>query len=79
MNIEILTPEETLFSGETKLVKVPGKSGSFELLNKHAAIVSTLEKGEIKVIDTDNKEHIINILSGVVECNNNKVTILAEK
>ena len=50
MNLDIITPDKTVYSGEIKLIKVPGSQGSFEVLKDHAPIVSSLEKGEVKVI-----------------------------
>ena len=49
MKLEILTPETTLFNNEVKSVQVPGKSGSFEMLNNHMPIVSSLNEGVITV------------------------------
>lgn len=40
MIVEIITPEEKLFAGETSMVRVPGTLGSFQILNNHAPIVS---------------------------------------
>ena len=54
MNLEIITPEKQLFSGEIKSVKFPGTIGGFEVLNNHAPIISTLAKGEIIVKKTNN-------------------------
>ncbi len=51
MQLEIITPEKKIYTGDIKLVQVPGSKGSFEILNNHAPIISTLEKGEIKIID----------------------------
>ena len=48
MKVEIITPEKKLYSGEANLVKVPGTKGSFEILTKHAPLISTLEKGTNK-------------------------------
>ena len=55
MHLEIITPEKKLFVGEVKLVQVPGSKGSFELLNNHAPIISTLENGQVKIVDKENK------------------------
>ena len=49
MNLEILTPEKKLFSDEVYGVQLPGVSGSFEVLDKHAPLVSSLKSGRIKV------------------------------
>ncbi len=78
MFLEIITPDEKIFSGEVTLVKLPGSKGSFEILNNHAPIVSTLEKGEIKVIESSSKESLFKINGGVIECSANKIIVLAE-
>ena len=79
MIVEILTLEEVLLSKEVKSVIVPGKSGSFEMLDNHAPIISILEKGTIKVTDINNEATSIKLSGGSVEMSNNKLTILAEK
>jgi len=77
VKVEILTPDKKLYSGEADLVKVPGSKGSFEILTKHAPIISTLEKGQIKIIEKDNKPVFFDISGGVVEVHKNIITILA--
>lgn len=80
MQLEILTPENKLFDGEVYGVQLPGIDGLFELLDKHAAIVSALGNGEIKILQQKDKdgEHY-NISGGFVEMLNNKATVLVEK
>ena len=78
MFIEIITVEKKLYSGEIKLVQVPGSKGSFEILKNHAPIISTLDKGRIKVLDTEGKQEFFEISSGVIEAANNKIVVLAE-
>ena len=77
MKLEIITPEKRLFDGKVKRVKVPGASGSFEILNNHAPIISTLTKGTIKVITETDKKELIDIDSGIVEVKANTISILA--
>jgi F-type H+-transporting ATPase subunit epsilon len=79
MNLEILTPEKKLFSGEVYGVLMPGVSGAFEVLDKHAPLVSALKAGRVKVL-RDKQNHIANfdIQGGFVEVLNNRVTLLAE-
>jgi F-type H+-transporting ATPase subunit epsilon len=50
MNIAILTPEKEIFRGVIKSVKVPGTLGQFQVLNNHAPIVSSLEKGKVEIV-----------------------------
>lgn len=79
MHLEIVSPEKKIYEGEVKLVKVPGTQGSFEILLNHAPIISTLEKGEVKIIDINNSETFFEIDGGIIEVNHNKITLLAEK
>lgn len=78
MQLEIVTPDEKVFEGEVKLVQLPGTTGSFEILNNHSPIISTLKNGKIKVTGADNSNQSFEIKSGVVELQNNKIIILAE-
>jgi F-type H+-transporting ATPase subunit epsilon len=79
MTLEILTPERKLFSGDVYGVQMPGISGSFEVLDKHAPLVSALKAGRIKVL-RDKHAHLAyyEIGGGFVEVLNNKVTVLVE-
>ena len=79
MTLEILTPERKLFSGEVYGVQMPGISGSFEVLDKHAPLVSALKAGRVKVLrDKQNHTAAYDIQGGFVEVLNNKVTVLVE-
>jgi F-type H+-transporting ATPase subunit epsilon len=79
MTLEILTPEKKLFSGDVYGVQMPGISGSFEVLDKHAPLVSALKAGRVKVL-RDRQAHTTSydIQGGFVEVLNNKVTVLVE-
>jgi F-type H+-transporting ATPase subunit epsilon len=79
MTLEILTPERKLFSGEVYGVQMPGISGSFEVLDKHAPLVSALKAGRVKVLrDKANHTASFDIQGGFVEVLNNKATVLVE-
>ncbi|MDN3607008.1 FoF1 ATP synthase subunit delta/epsilon [Kaistella yonginensis] len=93
MNIKILTPEFVIFEGDVKSVLLPGKNGEFHIMKDHAAIVTSLNGGKIKVYTDqikeeysqhftreNEKESVFSFVmkSGVVEFSNNKGIILAE-
>lgn len=79
MYIEIITPDKTIFDGEVKNVRIPGKKGSFQVLSDHAPIVSTLDKGPIIIVGMDNSETIFEADGGVVELRKNKIILLVER
>lgn len=78
MKIEIITPDKKIFDGEIKSVRVPGKKGSFQVLKDHAPIISTLEKGLVRMVDLENTEIIYEISGGVIEVKANKIILLAD-
>jgi F-type H+-transporting ATPase subunit epsilon len=78
MKIDIITPEKSIFSGEAKGIVLPGTSGYFELLDKHAPLIASLKEGTIKLIGTDDKSQNMNIKGGFVECINNTVSVMVE-
>ena len=79
MHLEILTPEKKLFTGEVYGVQMPGVSGSFEVLDHHAPMVSALKAGRLKVLK-DKQHHVefYDIQGGFVEVLNNNVSVLVE-
>lgn len=78
MILEILTPERKVFSGEVYGVLLPGIDGSFEVLEKHAPLVSALKAGKLKVRKDKNSSSFYTIQSGFVEVINNTTTVLVE-
>ena len=79
MNLEILTPEKKLFSDDVFGVQLPGVTGLFEVLDKHAPLISALKNGRIKVLkDKNNHLAFFDIQSGFVEVISNNVTVLVE-
>ncbi len=93
MNIKILTPEYVVFEGEVKSVLLPGTAGEFHIMKNHAAVVSSLGYGKVKLYTQEiseeyakyftkenDKESVFSypIKSGVVEFNHDKGIILAD-
>lgn len=80
MNLEILTPERKLFSGDVYGVQLPGVMGLFEVLEKHAPLVAALKAGRLKVLKDKNNNNLAfyEIQGGFVEVLNNRVTVLVE-
>ncbi|AKD58170.1 ATP synthase F1 subunit epsilon [Spirosoma radiotolerans] len=77
MTVDIITPDRKVFSGEANAVTFPGTQGQFQVLNNHAPLVSTLDKGQI-VVQTASGQQTFTVDGGVVEVLQNKVLVLAE-
>ncbi|KJF43984.1 MULTISPECIES: ATP synthase F1 subunit epsilon [Draconibacterium] len=78
MHLEIITPDKKVFEGEVKLIQLPGSKGGFEILKNHAPIISTLEKGVLKIIEKSGEEQHFEVDGGVIENKANKIIVLVE-
>jgi F-type H+-transporting ATPase subunit epsilon len=78
MYLEIITPEKLLFEGEITIIKLPGTLGSFEIMQNHESIISTLMQGKIKVKETNGIISYFEISGGLVEVSHNKIKVLVE-
>jgi F-type H+-transporting ATPase subunit epsilon len=75
--LEIISPVKIVFQGEVKSVTIPGTTGSFQVLQNHAPLISTFSIGKIK-IEKDSEEIEYSTGGGVFEVKNNKSVVLAQ-
>lgn len=78
MKVKITKPDSTVFEGDAKLIQLPGSGGLFEIMNNHAPIISSLGKGNLRIIDNDDHEHTFDIRGGVVKGQQNDILILVQ-
>ena len=80
MQLDILSPERKVFSGEVYGIQLPGKQGSFEVLENHAPLIAALGKGKMKVLKDKamSQTETYEISGGFVEVMHNKTSVLIE-
>jgi F-type H+-transporting ATPase subunit epsilon len=75
--IEITTPEKLVVSKQADFAEVPGKDGYIGILPGHAALLSELGSGEVKVT-SGGKSESFNVSGGYLEVRDNHVRVLAD-
>jgi len=75
--LEIVTPEKMAFSGKVEDVTIPGSEGEFGVLRGHAALLSSIDVGELN-FTKDGKKTFYAVNTGYTEVTSGKVTILVE-
>ena len=78
MHVEIVTHDQKVFAGEVTSAQFPGSAGSFQVLDNHAPLISTLDRGRIVLRMANQTERVIVVDGGVVEVSHNQVVVLAE-
>ena len=77
MHLEIITPDQKVFEGEVESATFPGSDGSFQILNNHAPLISSLAKGDLIYVNNEGTHNLV-VDGGVVEVLNNNIIVLAE-
>ncbi|MBM2815328.1 MAG: H+transporting two-sector ATPase delta/epsilon subunit [Ignavibacteria bacterium] len=78
LQVDIITPQKVIYSGEAESVTLPGSKSPFQVLINHAPIVSSLDNGKVKVVETGGKSHSFSTTDGFAEVAKNKVSVLVE-
>ena len=78
LKLKIVSPEKVEFDGEVVSVTVPGTMGMFEILENHAPIISSLEKGTVVRETPDGTKTEIHVSGGFVEVHKNQVSVCVE-
>lgn len=77
LKLKIVSPESIVYQGEAESVLVPGTLGSFEILNDHAPIISTLVEGRVEYANAEGKQQL-DVKGGFVEVQKNEVRLCVE-
>lgn len=78
MKVKITKPDSTVYEGEAKLIQLPGTGGLFEILQNHAPIISSLQKGTIRLVMDSDETKTFDIRGGVVKGQQNDILILVQ-
>ena len=77
LQLKIVSPEKVEYDGAAERILVPGTMGQFEILNDHAPIISTLQKGTVEYFNREGKSSL-EIQGGFVEVQKNQVSLCVE-
>jgi len=78
IQVDIVSAEGEIHSGEATMVFVPAKMGEIGIAPRHAPLLTALNPGEVRVLDADGKEHFFYITGGMLEVQPHLVTVLAD-
>ena len=78
IQVDIVSAEGEIHSGEARMVFAPAKMGEIGIAPRHAPLLTALNPGEIRVEDTEGNEHLYYITGGMLEVQPHLVTVLAD-
>ncbi|HEY1282876.1 MAG TPA: F0F1 ATP synthase subunit epsilon [Steroidobacteraceae bacterium] len=78
IQVDIVSAEGQIFSGEAKMVFAPASQGDVGIAPRHAPLLTLLKAGEVRVQTPDGQEQVFFVGGGALEVQPNKVTVLAD-
>jgi F-type H+-transporting ATPase subunit epsilon len=78
IKVDVVSAEQSLFSGEAKFVSLPGESGELGVLPGHTPLITRVRPGTVKIVMPDDSEETIFVAGGLLEIQPNHVTVLSD-
>jgi F-type H+-transporting ATPase subunit epsilon len=78
IHVDVVSAEESIFSGEAKFVALPGEAGELGILPGHVPLISRIKPGSVRIELKDGGEELVFVAGGVLEVQPHKVTVLSD-
>ena len=79
MHVDVVSAEESIFSGEASFVALPGEAGELGIFPKHTPLITRIRPGAVRITLADSKqEEFVFVAGGILEIQPNLVTVLAD-
>lgn len=78
IHVDVVSAEESIFSGEAKFVALPGESGELGILPRHVPLITRIKAGSVRIELPDGSEEFIFVAGGILEVQPDCVTVLSD-
>ena len=79
IHVDVVSAEESIFSGEAKFVALPGEAGELGILPQHTPLITRIKPGAVRIERADTgEEEFVFVAGGILEVQPNAVTVLAD-
>jgi F-type H+-transporting ATPase subunit epsilon len=78
LHVDVVSAEESIFSGEAKFVALPGEEGELGILPRHTPLITRIKPGAVRIERVDGGEEFVFVAGGILEVQPGTVTVLAD-
>ena len=78
IQVDVVSAEESIFSGEAKFVALPGEAGVLGIYPRHTPLITRIKPGEVRIVKADDTEEFVFVAGGILEVQPNAVTVLSD-
>lgn len=78
IQVDVVSAEELIFSGEAKFVALPGEEGELGIYPRHTPLITRIRPGTVRIEKADGTEEFVFVAGGLLEVQPNLVTVLSD-
>jgi F-type H+-transporting ATPase subunit epsilon len=78
IHVDVVSAEESIFSGEARFVALPGEAGELGIYPRHTPLISRIRSGSVRIEKADGSEEFIFVAGGILEVQPDCVTVLTD-
>lgn len=78
IHVDVVSAEESIFSGEARFVALPGESGELGIFPRHTPLITRIKPGSVRIEMADGHEEFVFVAGGILEVQPNRVTVLSD-
>ena len=78
IHVDVVSAEESIFSGEAKFVALPGEAGELGILPGHIPLITRIKPGAVRIEKEDGGEEFVFVAGGILEVQPKCITVLSD-
>jgi len=78
IHVDVVSAEESIFSGEAKFVALPGEAGELGIYPRHTPLITRIKAGSVRIEKADGSEEFVFVAGGLLEVQPNCVTVMSD-
>ena len=78
IHVDVVSAEESIFSGEARFVALPGEAGELGIYPRHTPLITRVKPGSVRIEKADGTEEFVFVAGGILEVQPNRVTVLSD-
>jgi F-type H+-transporting ATPase subunit epsilon len=78
IHVDVVSAEESIFSGEARFVVLPGEAGELGIYPRHTPLITRIKAGSVRIETVDGGEEFVFVAGGILEVQPNCVTVLSD-
>lgn len=78
IQVDVVSAEESIFSGKAKFVALPGESGELGILPGHTPLITRIKPGAVRIEAEDGSEEFVFVAGGILEVQPGHITVLSD-